>query len=85
MGACRVRALGTEVNAIISLCCSLAGSGFGIWSGPPTGGWADAALTEDVTSPSPERGSPRTLPATAAGLCSTYGVDGPAGKPDAKD
>ena len=41
MGASRVSALGTEVNAIISLRGRLAGSGFGIWSGPPTGGWAN--------------------------------------------
>ena len=48
VGASRVRALETEVNVIIS-CGRLARCGFGIWSGPPTGGWADAALTEDVT------------------------------------
>ena len=32
-----VSAIDTEVNAIISLCGSLARSGFGVSSGPPTG------------------------------------------------
>ena len=46
VGASNVSAVETEVSAGISLYDRRAGSGFGIWSGPPTGGWADAALTE---------------------------------------
>jgi len=56
-------------------------SGFGIWSGPPTGGWANVALTGDVAAPNPERGFPRTPPPTAAGLCSACDMDGKGGTP----
>ena len=55
------------------------------WSGPPTGGWANVALTGDVATPNPERRFPRTPPPTAAGLCSACDMDGKGGIPAVPD
>ena len=67
------------------LLTGLAVSGFGIWSGPPTGGWANVALTGDVAAPNQEWGSPQTPPPTAAGLCSACDVNGKGGTPGVLD